>query len=310
MRALTDFIRSALGSGSIPKAVPANLPPEFDAEFYRGHYLRPRLMSANMLWRDYERRGRPQGHLPATAALREYFVKLLPKDGRPILEIGPFTNPASRSAGTKYFDVMDRAGLIARAESLGLPTKDIPEIHYVSPRGDLGAVEETVTCVISSHCIEHQPDLIAHLNQVENVLAADGSYFLIVPDKRYCFDHFLPESTVGEIIEAHRAKRSVHTLANVIAHTALTTHNDPLRHWKGDHGERPNDPARIAAAIKLYEQAKDSYLDVHALQFTPQSFRAIMELLFAMKLTKLRPVRVYDTPFPRLEFCAVLEKQS
>jgi hypothetical protein len=40
---------------------------------------------------------------------------------------------------------------------------------------------------ISSHCIEHQPDLIGHLIGVARLLSTNGLYFLTILDKRSVF---------------------------------------------------------------------------------------------------------------------------
>ena len=91
--------------------------------------------------------------------------------------------------------------------------------------------------VFSSHCIEHQPDLVRHLQEVANLLEPDGAYFLLIPNKLYCFDHFIAETSVADVMLAHHLGHRVHTLASVIEHRALTTHNDPSRHWLGDHAD-------------------------------------------------------------------------
>ena len=82
------------------------------------------------------------------------------------LEIGPFTNPILRGPKVKYFDVLDKQGLIKRADAIGYAYSSPVDIHYVSSNGDLSIVDEKFDFCLSSHCIEHQPDLIHHLKQV------------------------------------------------------------------------------------------------------------------------------------------------
>jgi SAM-dependent methyltransferase len=225
-----------------------------------------------------------------------------------ILEIGAFCNPLLSGGNVFHFDVLDREGLRRRARTLGLPEERVPEIHYVGDGGDLGSVDRTFAVVFSSHCIEHQPDLVHHLQQVEKLLEPGGSYRLLIPDKNYCFDHYLPESTIAQVLDAHRSRLRRHTLASVIEHRALTTHNDPARHWRGDHGEQ--DPTtlarRVRAAVAEFEAARGGYVDVHAWQFTPESFRCICVLLNELGHTRLRPLAVHATPYGSNEFGAVL----
>ncbi|MEI7973011.1 MAG: hypothetical protein WCH11_01440, partial [Bdellovibrio sp.] len=64
----------------------------------------------------------------------------------------------------------------------------------------------------------------------------------------------------------------------------------------------------IQAALEEYEKARGSYLDVHAWQFTPESFKSIIQMTRALGLSKFSCIRSYPTPKGRLEFVAVLKK--
>lgn len=166
---------------------------------------------------------------------------------------------------------------------------------------------------MSSHSIEHQPDLIKHLIDVCDLLEPGGRYFLIVPDKRYCFDHYLPDTTVADIIEAHTERRRTHRIGNVIEHRALTTHNDTARHWQFDHADRDyadNIASRTRQALREFKEADGAYIDVHAWKFTPIVFRQVITQLTELGLINLFTERVYHTPHGRNEFTAVLRKGS
>ena len=283
------------------------LPAEIDTAFYRSKNPDLAGFSDTDLVDHYWRFGYSEGRCPSPLAQREGLLDLVEASDE-VLEIGPFTVPCIRGPMVKYFDIMDRKGLVDRAMKLGYPTSNAPEIDFVSPSSDLSTVSGTYNIVFSCHCIEHQPDLVGHLNEVSSLLRPAGAYFLVVPDKRFIFDHYIPESTIAGVLEAHRERRRVHRLASVIEHRALVTHNDPVRHWEGDHGRTRADdhPHVIQAALGEYDQSKGSYIDVHAWQFTPLSFRAIVQRLNDLGLTPLSPVRVWGTPKPSMEFCAIL----
>ncbi|PBC24300.1 MULTISPECIES: methyltransferase domain-containing protein [unclassified Mesorhizobium] len=225
------------------------------------------------------------------------------------LELGPFTNPTLRGRNIKYFDVMDKHGLIKRADAIGYAYSSPVDIHYVSSNGDLSIVDEKFDFCLSGHCIEHQPDLIYHLNQVARILVPTGRYLLIIPDKRYCFDHFIPESSIADFIGARGNK--VHTATSVIEHIALTTHNDAARHWAGDHGVAKfrQDMTTVSQAMSGYDNSGGAYIDVHAWQFTPQSFRSGIEVLANLGLIGLDVEQVYATPHNTFEFCAILKRR-
>ena len=78
-------------------------------------------------------------------------------DGKSTLEVGPFTNPTLRGPNVKYFDVMDKQGLINRANAIGYVYTVPVDIDYVSSTGDLSIVDKKFDFCLSSHCVEHQP---------------------------------------------------------------------------------------------------------------------------------------------------------
>ncbi|MCV6597290.1 MAG: class I SAM-dependent methyltransferase [Mangrovicoccus sp.] len=230
-----------------------------------------------------------------------------------ILEIGPFHAPALRGENVFFFDLQPHDELVARVRDYGLPTDRVPPIHYFEPTGDLSKIDRRFAAVFSSHCIEHQPSLIRHLTQVSALLEPGGAYYLIVPDKRYCFDHYLPLSTLGGVIEAHHDGRRVHSLANLIDARTMVTHNKKLRHWTADHGDPPQPEQTENAArsaIAEYEAANGAYIDIHAWRFTPERFFEITEALHGLGLTDLAPQTICATQPGQLEFTALLRKTA
>lgn len=289
----------------------STLPPEFEHEYYRTTNTDLASFEPERLAAHFSAFGIAEGRAASPAALRAGFLAAIDTT-LSTLEIGPFVAPALKGPSIAYADVLDREGLQERARRLGI-AGDAPAINFVLPNGDLSRIDRRFAQVFSSHCIEHQPDLVHHLRQVAELLEPGGCYFLIVPDKRYCFDHFLPESTVADVLDAHHAGRRTHSLRSVVEHRALTTHNQCPRHWAGDHadaGYRASIPARAARAVAEYEAANGGYVDVHAWQFTPPSFRALTGALVELGLTALHPIRSYETPRNRLEFCAVLQRKG
>jgi SAM-dependent methyltransferase len=279
-----------------------------DPGFYSSLYTDLQGMPEVDLVRHYQTFGEKEGRIAASYATRQgLFTALTPNDS--ILEIGPFTNPLIQGPRVKYFDVLDKKALIERALKHDRSIEGALDIDFVSPVGDLSIIKnEKFNIVISSHCIEHQTDLIKHLNQVSDLLAPGGYYLLIIPDKRYCFDHYLPESTLADVVQANFEKRTTHSLASVMEHNLLTTHNDSVRHWKGDHHQAglTDEPGAIKRVIQEYKDANGAYIDVHAWQFTPRSFLKLLEQLHTVDLVSLAPHHVFGTPHNALEFCAIL----
>jgi len=281
--------------------------PVFDARFYRAQNPDLALQNDEAARAHYEAEGRSAGRIASPMAVREGLLAFLKSRSGRVLEIGPFCRPLLTGSNVDYLDVLDVPQLRERAKRIGLDPAGCPEtIRFV---GELTQVNETYDIVVSSHVIEHQPDLVRHLNEVARTLKPGGLFALIVPDKRFCFDHFIPESTIAAVMAAHYEARSVHSLASVIEHSALLTHNDAARHWAGDHGDAGaiGRPDRVRAALDRFALADGDYIDVHAWQFTPDSFRRIMNDLAELGLNPLDPIAVYDTPHGGIEFCALLQ---
>lgn len=280
-------------------------PDPWAADELRARYADLSQLDDEALAQHYEAFGRDEGRVASPAAVREGFVSVVPPDAS-ILEIGPFCQPVMTGPNVRYLDVLDAAGLRARGEAIGIDTSRTPEtIHFTDGLGE--AAGQGFDILFSSHNLEHQPDLIGHLKEAAAALAPGGVYMLIVPDRRYCFDHFLPDLTLPRVLDAHLSGRTVHTAQSVIEHRAFTCHNDTMRHWLGDHGPEPDGlDHRIDYALNELKAANGEYIDVHAWQFTPQSFEQVMVRLNALGWSPFRPLRVYDTAYGRNEFTAVL----
>ena len=261
------------------------LPYEVEPEIYRS--LHPDLASltdADLL-DHYQDHGREEGRTANCLCDYNDFTALVPKSAT-VLEIGPFCSPLLRGPRVSYFDMFSQEELAERARSIDLDPAYVPHIDYISPTGELSIVNRRFDVVISSHCLEHLPDIVGHLQAVRQLLLPGGAYFLLIPDKRYCFDYFIPLSNLAEVIVAHHERRKVHTLRSVIEHYALTTHNDCLRHWQGDHGVKfETFEQGLQEASRAFDDADGTYVDVHAWYFTPDSASAILSALQRTRLS-------------------------
>lgn len=287
------------------KTVLSCLMPEFDPSFYRANNRDLANHDELALKEHYDLHGRHEGRRASRSAARDGFNAALQYADK-ALEIGPFNKPVLSGSNAKFFDVLSQEALRQRAVNIGVSPAGVPKIDYVSPTADLGIVDEEFDLVVSSHSIEHQVDLVRHLKQVERLLVPDGVYAMWIPNCRYCFDHYLPPSELPDVLDAYYEERKVHRLAKVIEHRAFTTHNDPRRHWDGDHGAQSRGTSSIRAAISEWKSADGGYIDVHAWQFTPSSFRNLIGELNQLGLTELRIHRVYETLRNSNEFAAVL----
>ncbi len=293
----------------------APLPPAFDPALYAAppHGTDLAGQDEAALRGHYRAYGEAEGRPCSAVTSRARFVALIPPD-TPMLEIGPFCAPCAaphRTVPARYLDIMPTEALRATAATLAWANAaEVPEIDYVWRGEPYGAlIRERFETIYSAHCIEHQPCLVTHLTDLAAVLTPGGRVFLVVPDHRYAFDHFVPTSTLADVLAAYHAATAAYPPRAVLAQHLWQTHNDPARHWLGDHGPAPAaDPAlpdRIAPALAALHQPGLTH-DLHAWQFTPASFRDLIETLAAASLSPLRVERLYPTLRDRGEFYAVL----
>lgn len=282
---------------------------DFDSNFYKEYYKDLKSFSDKEVILHFKKYGISEGRICNKIAYRSDFINEIGQFKKSILEIGPFANPCFSGKNVKYFDVLNHDQLHQRAKEHKISESRIPKlIHYVDTKGDLSIIDDTFDLVFSSHCVEHQPDLISHFSDLSCLIGDSGSIAFIIPDKRYCFDYFIPESDVATIISAHLERHTLHTQINFLRHRMLTTHNNPIDHWNHCHGELEFNSDKFDATRKEWEGNMHKYIDVHAWQFTPDSFLKIMHSLRKLGLTDLSVLSIFNTPRNHNEFCVYLGK--
>lgn len=214
-----------------------------------------------------------------------------------VLEIGPLHSPSFKGKNVKYMDVLDARGLLAKAREHGLPTENVPKlIDYVSPNGSWEVVKEKFDLVYSSHLLEHQTDLVRHLQDVQNHVYPGGAYVLAVPDKRYCFNYYDPCTRLEDVLAAYYEKRTRHSLQALIR-AECSTHNDVMRHWQGEHGKARKLSAKVLEKVVAEYKASLSgdYIDAHEWYFTAESLAGILKELKNLGLIAYKSCEMWET---------------
>lgn len=282
-------------------------PDEFQCDAYREANHDLAGFNDEQLALHYERHGRDEGRAGNRLLTRDEFISLIPASAT-VLEIGPYLSPVARGSNVAYADYLSTGELRRRAQIEGHDPSFAPYISHVLSERPLGEINTDFDIVVSSHCIEHQPNFVKHLQDVERLIRSRrGSYFVLAPDKRFCFDHFLPESSIAQVLHAYFEPRTAHRLQAIVEHRALTVHNDAKLHWTTRPEKLEIDAVKIASAIKEWQDSGGQYIDVHAWYFTPASFVGIITLLNKLQLTKLRVDRIYPTRRNNNEFWAILK---
>lgn len=144
--------------------------------------------------------------------------------------------------------------------------------------------------IVSSHNIEHLPDPIKFLQRAERALKPGGKLYLMIPDRRRCFDFYRPISTCGQMLAAYQQHRQIHspeTHYDSIANAA--TKNGAIA-WADDSGTPDTLIETLRAAYDTAVRETQEYLDAHAWVFTPSSFRLILHDLQQLNIVKLNEI--------------------
>ena len=232
------------------------------------------------------------------------------------LEIGASFSPVLTKADGYNIEILDHASqeeLIAKYKDSGVDVSRIEPVDYIwtgQPLDELIGRTDHYDYIIASHVIEHTPDMVAFFQQCERLLKPGGVLALAVPDERYCFDALRPVSPTGDVLQAHRERRSRHTAGAVFDHFSTIAFLDGEPSW---HKASQGSLALLHTfdeAVERYEAAmqSDDYIDVHNWRFTPASFRLIVHDLNCLGLTRLREMEPVEPE--GMEFLVVLEKSD
>jgi len=238
------------------------------------------------------------------SSAREWFGT--PPAHAAILEIGPSYSPWFPKAQWPRARSVDHATAAElRAKYADQPGVDVDRLEEVDFVWRAGALDDCIPSehhgafdiVAASHVLEHIPDAIAFLRALERLASPHGRVFLILPDRRFCFDCFRACSTLGELIEAHHAGRRRHGAATLVDQKALAVTMNGRGAWGQERWGAmafAHDPEELFEFLRP-PSAEGPYRDAHAWRFTPASFRLVMLDLAWLGLTDWRILRIGET---------------
>jgi hypothetical protein len=215
------------------------------------------------------------------------------------LEIAPLSRPIlpKDHPNTRFLDVLSAEELKAHyLEDPSIIKEDIVDVHYVhkgQPYKELVG-NERFGLVIASHVIEHVPNLIKWLNDIESILDENGILQLTIPDKRYCFDFRRRLTDISDVIGAYLEDRKKPAPGIVYEHFLYVPNeicNDPVKLHNGEVSLEYNITKQYhEVAMKFAKESLGNYVDTHCWVWTPESFLKIMSVLCENDLVKLRVV--------------------
>lgn len=257
-------------------------------------------------WEHYQRFGKIEGRLFSKSFSREKAIfHLIDKNGVG-LEIGPSHSPlAPKRKGYKVHivDYLSADELREKyQEQPGINIDNIEEVDYVwkgGPLDELIGKTDYYDYIIASHVIEHIPNPISFLQSCLRLLKPTGVLSLAIPDKRFCFDHFLPVTTTGMWLDAYFQNRKEPTPGQTFDYFANKSKRFGAIAWFYDkRGGADSLIYSMETAKQKWEEACSAigeYTDVHCWRFTPTSFRLILNDLNYLGLLNFEILAEFNT---------------
>ena len=244
--------------------------------------------------------------------IKEQILEFVDKSKEGV-EIGPSFNPIAAKRNGYKTTIIDCASSkeLKRKYHSGQDVTKIEEVDLVwegETYQQLTNKENYYYWIIASHIIEHVPSIIYLLNNCDSILREDGYLILIIPDKRYMFDHFRPITNLAQIIDSLSENR--HSSGKILEHYMNIVKLDGNIIWQTKKDGTYTFIHTIRQGIDEMNMAfmDGKYHDIHAWQFVPSSFRLIIYDLLLLKWIELREVKFY--PSQDGEFAMVLSRSG
>lgn len=234
---------------------------------------------------------------------KEFFHNLIRDKSMRILELGPLNRPIAEKGlypNTIYCDIRSTEEVRAlysgndylAATGIEIDVETIVPVDHVVKGcyAESFANEEKFDCVIASHVLEHMDDLIFSLRDIAQILKPGGIFYIVYPDKRYCFDHFRTSASFRDAYHVFQQGAKNNAPMVLDFYFSVIPENNPFLFWEKDGllNELPRAPFANAAAH--YERALNGERmeDVHYWPFTDMDF---LKFLYDCTRAGLLPFR-------------------
>jgi len=232
-----------------------------------------------------------------------------------ILEIGALDSPTyTRPAfNVKYLDFASTAALAEKGGANPRYAKArLVEVDFICPTPIYSEfITEQFDLVIANHVIEHIPDSIRWLAEINKILAPSGVLFLSVPDKRYTFDISRRTTDFIDLLRNYREQIKKPDFYHILQHFYYHKDLSAAEIWQQTHTEKIKkmrfDPKTALAVAEKH--AAEAYADVHCHVFTQESFKQTYEILIELAYVPLKLEEVTQTAYLSNEFYAVFSRQ-
>jgi len=194
------------------------------------------------------------------------------------IEIGPLCRPIVDKAESQvlYVDHADTESL--RRKFASNPNVDVDKILDIDGVWGEQSLQDCLgdradfDYVIAFHVMEHVPDLVGWLNEIDQVLRPGGLLCLAIPDRRYTFDYNRRSSGLADVIEAFVRKNRRPTPVQIFDALSKAAMVDLDEAWEGRRGPlQTRAPGNQARGSRCRTATDQGLTCVAALESTPVS---------------------------------------
>ena len=228
------------------------------------------------------------------------FIRASVSRDEPAIELGPSYNPLIPKRLGFNVTIVDHATAEELKAKYSQASVDLSLIEPVDVLWGGGRLSTRIqqrgfSAIVASHMIEHATDFIGFLQDCSELLAMDKQLFLIVPDKRYCFDFLHNVTDSAKVIADHHLRRKQHSLDSLFRNSTnvRAQFKETISTFWGQHEIDhlwfvENDPkACLKSAIKRADG--EDFFDCHENYFTPSSLFLLVEELRYLGFTDFVP---------------------
>jgi hypothetical protein len=224
-----------------------------------------------------------------------------------ILEIGALNSPVfSKPDHDAYIlDWLDREALIAAYAN----KQNIRPVDYVAKDKHISAcVDRKFEMVIACHVIEHIPDVISWMAEIDQLTTDSGRIVLAVPDKRYTFDIDRQPTETADLLRAFHLDLDKPDIGHLFDHLYRYQVVDAGAIWDGVPHELSSPRFEIRHAYERAKKMASSYNSVHCHIFTTESFVHVFDELWRIGVTPWKIIDLAGVEKPGNEFLVAMAK--